>query len=70
MVELNPDRISGTAEENEMSKSELLDELNLLTTRLAHAAEENEVLQKKVRLSDETSSRWAKKYAEFTKEQV
>ena len=44
MVELNPDRITGTAEENRMSKSELLDELTLLRTRLTNAAEENEVL--------------------------
>ena len=39
----------------------------VLRVRLEHAAEENQVLQQKVKLSDEIANRWADKYAELTK---
>ena len=44
-------------------------ELTLLRVRLEHATEENEVLQKKVKLSDEIASQSVKRYEEFTADQ-
>ena len=41
----------------------------MLRVRLEHATEENEVLQKKVRLSDEIASQSVERYAEFTADQ-
>ena len=55
-----------SVEENAMSRSELVGELGVLRVQLGHAKEENELLYKKIRLSDETAGRCAKKYAEFT----
>ena len=61
---------SHAAKQNSTShKEELLGELTLLRVRLEHATEENEVLQKKVRLSDEIASQSVKRYAEFTANQ-
>ena len=68
MVEVNIAPLSNTFEENRMTKEELLHELALLRTQLAHTTEEKDLIKKKVKISDESASQLAKKYAEFTKE--